>query len=121
MRLNQLTVPTLNLTDSIEFYQKLGLELIVHAPPRYARFLNPDDQGTYSVHLVEQLPQGEGISLYFECEHLEQEVAKLEAAGLSFYLAPTLQPWLWQEARLKDPDGNQLILFKAGEYRINPP
>ncbi|MEM7380928.1 MAG: VOC family protein, partial [Bacteroidota bacterium] len=34
---------------------------------------------------------------------------------------PRDQSWLWREARLKDPDGNTLILYHAGENRKNPP
>jgi hypothetical protein len=45
----------------------------------------------------------------------------LTAAGLSFDTPPTDQPWLWREARLRDPDGNPLCLFHAGRNRIDPP
>ena len=34
---------------------------------------------------------------------------------------PVDQPWQWREARLRDPDGNRLCLFHAGENRLNPP
>jgi len=30
-------------------------------------------------------------------------------------------PWLWREAWLYDVDGNKLILYSAGENRLNPP
>ena len=49
--------------------------------------------------------------------HLEQ----LKQKGIQFDLEPTNQSWLWREARLKDVDGNQLILFYGGENRLNPP
>lgn len=120
MRLNQITAPTLDLAKSITFYEKIGLTLIVHAPPHYARMLCPDNS-TFSMHLVEQLPSGEGIYVYFECDDLDTKVQQLEAEGIVFDLLPTDQPWLWREARLKDPDGNQLIFYYAGENRVNPP
>ena len=41
--------------------------------------------------------------------------------GIQFDTEPTDEKWLWREARLKDIDGNQLILFYAGENRLNPP
>lgn len=41
--------------------------------------------------------------------------------GIEFDQKPTDQSWLWREARLKDMDGNQLILFYGGENRVNPP
>jgi hypothetical protein len=34
---------------------------------------------------------------------------------------PTDQPYLWREAFLRDPDGNLIVLFSAGENRLNPP
>ncbi len=121
MNLNQVTLPTLNLDRAIGFYQSLGLELIVRANPHYARFLCPNGQSTCSLHLVEELPSGGGIQVYFECEDLDEKVEQLKKAGLVFSKDPTDQPWLWREAHLSDPDGNQLILFWAGEHRINPP
>jgi hypothetical protein len=30
-------------------------------------------------------------------------------------------PYLWREAFLRDPDGNVIVLFSAGENRLNPP
>jgi len=50
MRLNQITVPARDLTLAIPFYQTLGLELIVNAPPHYARFVCPDGDSTFSLH-----------------------------------------------------------------------
>ena len=31
------------------------------------------------------------------------------------------QPWLWREARLLDPSGNVVCLYRAGEARRYPP
>ena len=121
MNLNQVTIPSLDLTKSVEFYQTLGLKLIVDALPRYARFVCPDGGSTFSIHLVEKLPTGEGVSVYFECENLDQEYVRLVGEGMEFTLLPTDQTWLWREARLNDPDGNYIILFYGGENRINPP
>lgn len=121
MNLNQITVPTLNLEKSISFYQTLGLELIVKSSPHYARFVCPDGDSTFSLHLVDELPTGNGIMVYFECEALDETVEELVSKGLSFDQMPTDQSWLWREARLKDPDGNQIILYYADENRLNPP
>ncbi len=121
MNLNQVTVPSLDLTKSVPFYEKLGLKLIVKALPHYARFECPDSASTFSIHQTNALPLGDGIYVYFECEHLDAHVEKLKEKGISFDLEPTDQPWLWREARLKDVDGNQLILFHAGENRLHPP
>ncbi len=121
MNLNQITVPSLDLEKSIRFYEKLGLKLIVKSLPNYARFECPNGNSTFSIHLVEKMPVGDGIYVYFECENLDTKVKELKEKGIEFDLEPTDQRWLWREARLKDLDGNQLILFYGGENRSNPP
>ena len=94
MNLNQVTVPSLDLTNAILFYVKLGLKLIVESLPDYARF---------------------------ECTNLDEYVNELIKKGIVFEQTPTNQKWLWREARLKDVDGNQFILFYGGKNRVNPP
>lgn len=121
MNLNQITVPSLDLSKSIPFYEKLGLKLIVSSTPKYARFECPDGGSTFSIHKTEVLPKGEGIQVYFECNELDNKVKELKQKGFEFELEPTDQTWLWREAKLKDLDGNQIILFHAGENRLNPP
>ena len=121
MNLNQITVPSLDLTRSIPFYEKMGLRLIVRSLPHYARFECPEGESTFSLHQVEELPKGEGIYVYFELENLDEYVNELIGKGIKFDEIPEDRSWLWREARLKDPDGNQLILFWAGKNRKNPP
>ena len=121
MNLNQVTVPSLNVNRSITFYQLLGLRLIVHTHNAYARFECPEGDATFSIHLVDELPQGSGVIIYFETEKLDEEVTRLRENGITFELLPTDQSWLWREARLQDPDGNQIILYHAGKNRKNPP
>ncbi|TDQ32556.1 VOC family protein [Zeaxanthinibacter enoshimensis] len=121
MNLNQITIPSLDLTVSIPFYEKLGLKLIVKSLPEYARFECPDGNSTFSIHQVKKLPEGEGIFVYFECENLDAQVEELKEKGIEFDQEPTDQRWLWREARLKDVDGNQLVLYFGGENRLNPP
>lgn len=121
MNLNQVTLPVLNVERSIVFYQTLGFQLIVEALPEYARFQCKEGNSTFSLHRVDALPTGEGIWIYFESEDLDNLVTELQAKGIVFEELPTDKPWLWREARLKDLDSNQLILYKAGENRLNPP
>lgn len=120
MRLNQVTVPSRDLEPAIAFYEQLGMQLIVKTLPHYARLLCPDGS-TFSIHLSDKLPGGDGVWIYFEYEDLDAEVARLSAASIVFETQPEDKPWLWREARLKDPDGNQLIFYFAGENRLNPP
>ncbi|UKM63509.1 VOC family protein [Flavobacteriaceae bacterium GSB9] len=121
MNLNQVTIPSTNLEKSVAFYTTLGLRLIVDSIPRYARFECPDGTTTLSLHHVEKLPKGPGITIYFEDEHLDEWFKILQQKGLVFSLPPTNQPWLWCEAHLQDPDGHQIILYQAGKNRKNPP
>ncbi|WP_297760783.1 VOC family protein [uncultured Muriicola sp.] len=121
MNLNQVTVPTKDLIKSIGFYEKLGLKLIIKAIPTYARFECPEGDATFSIHQVDELPHGNGVMVYFECRNLDIYVAGLIEKGISFDELPNDKRWIWREARLKDPDQNQLILYFAGKNRKNPP
>lgn len=120
MNLNQVTVPCLDIHESIEFYKKLGLELIVHTHDNYARFLCPKGNSTFSLHRVER-QSSNNIWVYFEVEDVSKKVTELKELGLHFDQDTTEQPWLWTEARLLDPYGNLIIIYSAGENRVNPP
>lgn len=121
MNLNQITVPSLDLHKSVPFYQKLGLRLIVDAIPDYARFECPEGDATFSIHKVTELPKGDGIYVYFECTDLDERVKTLLKNGVEFNELPKDKKWLWREARLRDLDGNQIILFYGGVNRKKPP
>lgn len=118
MKLNQVTVPAADLDRSIAFYKTLGFLLIVKND-HYARFEIGDGETTFSLHLGE--PAGNGPSLYFECEDLDARVSALKAKGIVFESDPVDQSWLWREAWLRDPAGNRLCLYWAGENRRFPP
>ncbi|GAL61501.1 VOC family protein [Algibacter lectus] len=120
MNLNQITIPSTNVEKAVEFYTILGLKLIVDSIPRYVRFECPDGDATFSIHRVEKLPKGNGITVYFEDENLDDWVEQLMTKGIIFTELPNDKPWLWREAHLKDPDDNNIILFYAGENRKNP-
>ena len=120
MNLNQVTVSVRNVAEAVEFYRKLGLVQIVDSP-HYARFECPDGSATFSVHLAETIAENSGTVIYFECGDLDAKVAELEKLGIEFDSKPTMKSWLWREARLKDPSGNRICLFYAGENRKNPP
>lgn len=121
MNLNQITIPSIDLEKAVVFYKKLGLHLIVDALPRYVRFECPDGESTFSIHKVEELPKGNGISIYFEDNSLDELVKQLKEKGIIFTSEPEDKSWLWREAHLQDLDGNHIILFKAGTNRKNPP
>lgn len=121
MRLNQVTIPSANVARSVEFYKRLGLIQIVESLPRYARFVCPDGDATFSIHRVDNIAPGEKPVVYFECDALDQTVTELEQRGFEFDSRPVDQSWLWREAYLRDPDGNLICLYFAGENRLNPP
>lgn len=121
MDLNQVTVPATDVAASVTFYRTLGLKLIVDSVPRYARFECPDGGSTFSVHRVERVTDTSGLTVYFECRDLDGTVKRLQAAGLVFDSGPEDQRWLWREARLRDPAGNEVCLYTAGKNRRFPP
>jgi catechol 2,3-dioxygenase-like lactoylglutathione lyase family enzyme len=121
MNLNQVTVPCIDLAASVAFYRALGLRLIVIDSPSYARFECPVGGSTFSLHETPDVPSNGGIVVYFEVDDLDAHVSTLKAAGLRFETEPRDQPWLWREAYLRDPAGNRICLFHAGENRLNPP
>ncbi|MFD0738055.1 VOC family protein [Lysobacter koreensis] len=121
MNLNQVTLPAVDVGASVAFYRDMGFKQLVDSPPRYARFECPDGEATFSVHLVDTLSPDSGVVVYFECDDLDARVTALQSQGIEFDRLPTDERWLWREARLKDPAGNVLCLFHAGENRKNPP
>lgn len=121
MNLNQVTLPCRDYAASVAFYRGLGFRQIVDSPPRYARF-ECADGATFSLHADEDaVPATSGVVIYFESENLDQRVAELKAAGFAFESEPVDQRWLWREAYLRDPAGNRICLFRAGENRRFPP
>ena len=121
MQLNQVTLPAVNVANSVEFYRGLGLRLIVSALPSYARLECPEGGSTFSLHQVSKRPAPSEAVVYFECEDLDARVSQLQASGYTFSQEPKDETWLWREARLADPSGNIICLYKAGENRRNPP
>ena len=121
MNLNQVTIASLDVAKSVEFYKTLGLQLIVDATPRYVRFLCPEGDATFSIHKVETLSKNNQTILYFEVDHLAKTVESLKQKGIIFDTEIVDQSWLWTEIKLKDPDQNPIIIYTAGENRKNPP
>jgi catechol 2,3-dioxygenase-like lactoylglutathione lyase family enzyme len=115
MRLNQVAVGATDYEGSVAFYTALGLRQIVHSPPRYARFETPSGE-TFSIHRADA---GAGATIvYFEVADVDAFVAALD---LPLTQAPADQPWLWREARLRDPAGNEICIYQAGANRRYPP
>jgi len=121
MRLNHVTLIVSEFERSKAFYEALGLLQIVDAPPRYARFMLPDGGATLSIEVTGEPPAPARAQIFLECDDLDARVAELQRRGVSFTHDPTDMPYLWREARLRDPDGHDVRLYHAGENRLNPP
>ncbi len=114
-RFNQVTVGMTDYAASRDFYALLGLRQIVGTDDaHYARF---EAAGGTTL----SIEQDARPTLFFECEDLDAEVARLQQAGVTFEQLSTEQDWLWREARLADPAGNAICLYQAGENRRFPP
>ena len=120
MNLNQITVPTLDISTSIDFYTKLGLTLIVHSSDEYARFVCPDGNSTFSVQKVKQL-HPTGIKVYFEVKELDQKVEQLIKQGINidvllmddFYrlIKQSGHYWLIDNIENKNYDGTRHLIY----------
>jgi hydroxymethylpyrimidine/phosphomethylpyrimidine kinase len=120
-RLNQVTVTGTNYRKSVEFYRSLGLRQIVDSPENgYARFETAGG-ATLSVQIDADETISATTAVYLECDDLDERVERLARTGIVFEHGPRNQPWMWREARLRDPSGNIVFLYKAGEARRFPP
>ena len=120
MDLNQVTLPAVDLRESVDFYTRMGFLQIVDSP-HYARFECPDGDATFSLHAVDTVSAQSGVTIYFEHEALDELYAELRARGFEFEQAPVDRSWLWREAILIDPAGDRICLYRAGENRRHPP
>ena len=120
-RLNQVTVTGNDYRKSVEFYRALGLKQIVDSPENgYARF-EAAGGATLSVQIDSEETISATTAVYLECDDLDARVEQLARNGIAFEHGPRNQPWMWREARLRDPSGNIIFLYKAGEARRFPP
>jgi hydroxymethylpyrimidine/phosphomethylpyrimidine kinase len=120
-RLNQVTMTVNDYGPSVAFYRLLGLRQIVDSPENgYARF-EAAGGATLSIQADPDEEISASTAVYLECDDLDVQVERLARAGMAFEHAPRNQPWMWREARLRDPSGNIIFLYKAGEARRFPP
>ncbi|HEU5286277.1 MAG TPA: VOC family protein, partial [Sphingomicrobium sp.] len=119
-RLNQVTVTGTDYDRSVAFYRSLGLKQIVANPPDYARFETAGG-ATLSVQIDPEETVSATTAIYLECDDLDERVERIARTGVPFEHGPRNQPWMWREARLRDPDGNIIFLYHAGEARRFPP
>lgn len=119
MKLNQITLPCKDISATKDFYLTLGFTLIVDTE-HYLRFANLGDNNTFSFVLTDE-PLDNAAVIYFEIEDLDGQVERIKKRGVKFEHDPIDQRYLWREALLRDPSGNKIKLYWAGENRLNPP
>ena len=119
-RLNQVTLTGTDYERSVNFYKALGLKQIVDSAPDYARFETAGG-ATLSIQIDPDEKVSATTAVYLECDDLDAQFERLAKAGFPFEHGPRNQPWMWREARLRDPAGNIIFLYKAGESRRFPP
>ena len=90
LNLNQITISVKDVESSIEFYQKLGLQLLVKSLPKYARFECLAGDATFSLHQSDE-KINDSTWVYFETETLDEAVKKLIDVGIEFESLPTDQ------------------------------
>jgi len=120
VELNQVTLPCEDYDKTVAFYRLLGFQLIVDSPPRYARF-ETESGTTFSIHAEGMASGGAGFTAYFEVDDVDSVVSDLKKKGLNFLSDPVNQEWLWREAYIRDPSGNNICIYHAGENRRFPP
>jgi hydroxymethylpyrimidine/phosphomethylpyrimidine kinase len=116
--LNHVTVGCRDYAASLDFYTALGLPLIVYSPSSgYARLQAPNGV-TFSIYQSDDIATS--TIIYFESKRLDAWVMELVSQGYAFEQLPQDESWGWREARLLDPAGNMVCLYKAGENRRYP-
>lgn len=125
MFLSHITLLVSDIPRSKAFYETLGLALLVDAD-HYCRFYaNLDGEGgqTLSISHTAQ-PIGASCHVGFEFktpQALDAYAALLQSRGLVLSEPPQDRTWLWRDVILHDPDGHEILLFYAGENKLNPP
>lgn len=120
MNMNQITIHSQDVTRSLDFYQLLGLQLVVDAAPGYVRLACPQGDSTFSISHSDE-PPSTSITVYFEVSDVDKTREKLMLKGIQFITAATEKKWLWRETELYDPDGHRLKIYAAGRNRHFPP
>jgi catechol 2,3-dioxygenase-like lactoylglutathione lyase family enzyme len=120
---NHAMIYTSALDRALAFYRDaLGFRVVDEYPGGYARLKSPRGSTTIALHALEpgaRLDPGvQGIRLYFEVAQLDAFCESLLARGVAFEQPPRDMPWGWRHAYLRDPDGHEISLYRAGGARL---
>jgi catechol 2,3-dioxygenase-like lactoylglutathione lyase family enzyme len=122
--LNHVLVYCDDVEKSAAFYGGLlGMEVLTKMEG-YARLVSPRTKTTLGLHGRMEHPgdrrrrRAEDVRLYFEVDDLDARCRRLKRGGVKFTQGPKDMPWGWRHAYLKDPDGHEVSLYKAGAKRL---
>jgi predicted enzyme related to lactoylglutathione lyase len=117
---NHAMVYVENVPRALAFYAgRLGFRLIEEMDG-YARLEAPGGRSTLGLHQKPADGRAPEIRLYFEVDGLGELCDSLAASGTEFVQPPKAMPWGWTHAYMKDPDGHEISLYRAGEGRFRP-
>lgn len=121
---NHAMVYVRDVDRSLRFYRDLLGFKVISSMEGYARLKSP--RGTTSIALHEYTPDmkrpaAEGLRLYFEVDGLDALCRRMVGARVKFSQMPKDMEWGWRHAYLKDPDGHEISLYKAGAKRLRAP
>lgn len=120
---NHVLVYVRDVEKSLGFYRDLlGFEAVDVWLPDYARLKSPKGTTTIALHTAgkgrRRSPRAEGIRLYFEVRDVDALCARLASKGVRFDQMPKDMEWGWRHAYLRDPDGHEVSLYRAGQKRL---
>lgn len=124
MDFNHAMIYSANVPQALVFYRDvLGFEVIETWGDGYARLKSPSGSTSIGLPAIERENRKmdvatEGIRLYFEVMDLDETCKRMEASGVRFDQMPKDMPWGWRHAYLRDPDGHEISLYRAGEKRL---
>ena len=84
MNLNQITLPSINIDDSVRFYTQMGFNQIV-ATDDYARFEASLGDATFSLHAVKSVARENSVVTYFEVDAVANVVKDLKQLGIKMH------------------------------------
>lgn len=119
---NHAMIYVSSIPASLQFYEKqLGFQLLERQGDGYARLKSGGSDTTIALHKLPEGSQNDAngrVRLYFEVDDIEQFCEKLTSRGVVLDEGPAVMPWGWSHAYLRDTDGNEISVYRAGALRL---
>lgn len=121
---NHAMIYVSDVDRALKFYRGYLGFLMISKMEGYARLKSPKGSTSIALHEYEPAMKRargpEGLRLYFEVDGLDALCKRMARAGVKFSQMPKDMPWGWRHAYLKDPDGHEISLYRAGARRLRP-